>query len=155
MPLSWGPQRGAIFVVNGVPYEDKISNVNWINLNNVKQVKIITSPGAALRYGSSYSGLIEITLLEGNENINKHVNIKNDENLSVIKGYKISRQFYSPDYSSTINEQEKTFDSRSTLYWNPNLILDKSGEQKITFFNGDKRMFYQCKLVSVDGSGLI
>ncbi len=150
-----GPQLGALFIVNGVPYGDKVGNLDWINLNNVKQVKVITSPGAAIRYGSSYSGLIEITMKEGNENINKQVNIKNDENLSVIKGYKINRQFYSPDYSSKIYEQERTFDSRSTLYWNPNLIIDNSGEQKISFFNGDKRTFFQCKVVGIDDSGLI
>ncbi|MDA3952110.1 MAG: MG2 domain-containing protein [Bacteroidales bacterium] len=148
-------ETGALIVVDGVPMGDNISNFSWISPINVKEVKVTTSPGSALMYGSSYKGLVEITMLKGNENINKQVNIKNDENLSVIKGYKISKQFYSPDYSKEIENNEKTFDSRSTLYWNPNLILDNSGEQTISFFNGDKRTFFQCKVVGTDGAGLL
>jgi hypothetical protein len=146
---------GALFVVNGVPMGSNITNMAWVNPLDVKEVKVITSPGAAIKYGSSCTGLIEITMLEGNENELKQVNIAKDESLCIIKGYKLCSEFYSPDYSVKIKESEKTFDSRSTLYWNPNLILDNSGEQIITFFNGDKRTFFQCKLFGIDGSGLM
>ncbi len=150
-----GPQRGALIVVNGVPYGDQVANVNWIDPLSIKGLKVSTNPGAALMYRPNYSGLIEITLLEGTENINKQIKAtENDVNLSIIKGFKISKQFYSPDYS-TNNNKEKSFDSRSTLYWNPNLILDNSGEQKITFFNGDKKTFFQCKVVGINGKGLL
>lgn len=171
-----GPEMGAAIIVNGVSGGNALHDMDevkkksakaiiintrnldelgWLNINDIKEIKISTNPGAALMYGSSYNGLIEITLYQGNEHRNNTVNITADKNISIIKGFKINKTFYSPDYSSNKDNQKKTFDSRSTLYWNPNLILDNSGEQKISFFNGDKRTFFQCKLVGVDGSGLI
>ncbi len=145
---------GALFVVDGVPMGSNITNMAWVNPLSVKEVKVITSPGAALKYGSSCKGLIEITMLEGNENVFKQVTVAKEENVSIIKGYKINKEFYFPDYSLEISGEEKTFDSRSTLYWNPNLIIDSSGEQKVTFFNGDKRTFFRCKVVGVNKQGL-
>jgi hypothetical protein len=146
---------GALFVVNGVPMGSDITNMAWVNPINVKEVKVITSPGAALKYGSNCKGLIEITMLEGNENVFKQVKVTKEENISIIKGFKINKEFYVPDYSIEINDQEKSFDARSTLYWNPNLDIDNSGEKIITFFNGDKRTFFRCNVVGTNKQGLL
>ncbi len=54
-----------------------------------------------------------------------------------VIGYSGSREFYSPNYS-TFNQEHEKADIRSTLYWNPQLLVkpgtDKAG---FTFYNND------------------
>ncbi len=57
-------------------------------------------------------------------------------NTTMVKGYDISKEFSTPDYS------EKTTlvnpDYRSTLYWNPYIITDKDNHKiRIEYYNND------------------
>jgi hypothetical protein len=56
---------------------------------------------------------------------------------NVVSGYTAIRQFYSPNYESFTEENEKK-DLRTTLYWNPSVIMTP-GQNKVTltFFNND------------------
>ncbi|MBP5390680.1 MAG: hypothetical protein J6Y40_01190, partial [Bacteroidales bacterium] len=56
----------------------------------------------------------------------------------VLDGYAIPEDFYHPDYSKhKLPEGQK--DYRRTLYWNPNLQLDKNGEATVTFYNNSRQ----------------
>ena len=56
----------------------------------------------------------------------------------VLDGYAIPEDFYHPDYSKhKLPEGQK--DYRRTLYWNPNLQLDKNGEANVTFYNNSRQ----------------
>jgi hypothetical protein len=60
---------------------------------------------------------------------------KNNKML-MMPGYTIVKEFFSPDYASGITLSKP--DLRTTLYWNPNIILDKSNSQQIIkFYNND------------------
>ena len=50
--------------------------------------------------------------------------------------YYRARQFYAPKYESTEPVEVRT-DFRQTVFWEPNLVVDKTGEAKITFYNSD------------------
>lgn len=53
-----------------------------------------------------------------------------------IKGYNSQKEFTSPDYSDKTLLKEP--DLRTTLYWNPNIIMDKTNNKvKIEYFNND------------------
>jgi hypothetical protein len=53
-----------------------------------------------------------------------------------IKGYESQKEFSSPDY--TDKDLLKEPDLRSTLYWNPDIILDKTNNKiKIGYYNND------------------
>ena len=55
----------------------------------------------------------------------------------IITGYAPQKEFYSPDYGTfdQINERE---DLRSTLYWNPTILTTKENHIiKINFYNND------------------
>ena len=56
----------------------------------------------------------------------------------ILQGFAYPAQFYSPDYSKMELPKEKK-DYRRTLYWNPNLQLDKNGEANITFYNNSRQ----------------
>ena len=55
----------------------------------------------------------------------------------MVTGYNTIRQFYSPNYA-TISEENEKKDFRSTLYWNPEVITTP-GKNKVvlSFFNND------------------
>ena len=54
-----------------------------------------------------------------------------------VNGYSLSRQFYSPNYSSFSAANERK-DLRTTLYWNPQVITTAvKNKTIISFYNND------------------
>ncbi len=148
-------EQGVLFVVDGIPKGDKVDAISWISISDIKEIKVITNPGAALIYSTGASGIVEITLKDGRNSAPIVRETPKNNNLSVIKGFKVVREFYSPDYSAHTQNQANDIDFRSTLYWNPNLILDNQGQGKITFYNGDKKARFRCHINGVSESGLL
>ena len=64
-----------------------------------------------------------------------------------MNGYNICKEFYSPDYSKQ-TPPDSVKDYRRTLYWNPNLMLDKDGKATITLYNNARTT-----QISVDAAG--
>lgn len=62
----------------------------------------------------------------------------------------ISRQFYSPRYTSP---DEKTVlpDMRATVYWNPEVITDRNGKAVLSFYTTENKSNY---MVIVQGTNL-
>ncbi len=58
-------------------------------------------------------------------------------NNNKVFGYTMIREFYSPNYSSFKQENEQR-DVRTTLYWNPGVILTpQKKEVVLSFYNND------------------
>lgn len=66
-------------------------------------------------------------------------------------GYSVSRAFYEMDYS-TINPETKLSDSRTTLYWNPELKV-KNGKATIEFYNDDVCKKFRIVIEGMDANG--
>ncbi len=66
-------------------------------------------------------------------------------------GYVKERQFYSPKY--TTPESKNTNDYRTTIYWNPNVTLDDSGNVTLDFYNADGNGKYKVVVEGQDASG--
>jgi hypothetical protein len=62
------------------------------------------------------------------------------------------QQFYSPKYN-IIPSALVELDSRSTLYWEPNITTDMSGKAKVSFYTSDIKGKYTIKLSGVDITG--
>jgi hypothetical protein len=70
------------------------------------------------------------------------------------EGYSVSREFYSLDYS-IISPQSAFLDFRPTLYWNPNLKPDKTGNAVIKFYNDDAAKKFKLVIQGIDEEGKI
>ncbi|QES89446.1 hypothetical protein [Rhizosphaericola mali] len=71
---------------------------------------------------------------------------KNDNPTSfTMTGYTISKDFYSPNYSSSQNDNNAIIDQRKTLYWNPEINLDNKEHKNIqlSFYNSDIAKSYK------------
>ncbi len=68
-----------------------------------------------------------------------------------IKGFEPFREFYSPEYTDE-NLFSETPDYRTTLYWNPELILI-NGEAEVSFFTCDNLSHYQIFVEGITDQG--
>ena len=56
----------------------------------------------------------------------------------ILHGFAYQEDFYHPDYKRN-PPKEGQKDYRRTLYWNPDLKLDKNGEAHVTLYNNSRR----------------
>ena len=66
-------------------------------------------------------------------------------------GYSKEREFYSPKYlpNATITNS----DLRTTIYWNPKIVTDATGNFSFEFFNADGRGSYRAVVEGIDKNG--
>ena len=48
-------------------------------------------------------------------------------------GYQVNRNFYSPDYETANQQNDPTPDRRTTIYWNPFVQTNETGQATIRF----------------------
>ena len=71
----------------------------------------------------------------------------------LLPGFTISEDFDSPNYSA--QEQIKnSYDSRATLYWNPNVKTNRRGRAKIGFYNSDEARNLQICIEGISKDGI-
>ena len=96
----------------------------------------------------AYGGVIAFYTKKG-----KGFNYTNDNNLNItLAGYTPVKEFYSPDYATAVKTNHP--DMRPTLYWNPNIIMDKNNpEFNFRFYNNDGAGNYRIVLEGVNTEG--
>lgn len=116
-------------------------------MKDIAYVKYI--PGIVIGAGfSSSDGAIFIYTKTGRE---KGLPIKGLP-FVYIKGYNPQKEFNNPDYSN--KDIIKQPDFRTTVYWNPNVILDKTNNTvKIEYFNNDISKRFLLKIEGVNAEG--
>jgi len=71
------------------------------------------------------------------------------------KGYTPNKVFYLPRYIGPRTSQPTKTDTRSTIYWNPNVVTDKTGAASVEFFNADGQGTYRAIIEGIDKDGNI
>jgi hypothetical protein len=71
------------------------------------------------------------------------------------KGYNAIRIFYLPRYTGPRETQTNQIDTRSTIYWNPNVNTDNTGAATVEYFNADGTGTYRCIIEGIDKDGNI
>lgn len=110
--------------------EVRLDNIGFVDMEDVAYIKYfqgIVIGGTFL----STVGAIYIYTKKGNE-----MGPSNNIRSVYVKGYNLQKQFINPDYND--KDLLKQPDLRTTLYWNPNVILDKTNNKlKIEYYNND------------------
>lgn len=145
--LSWRGDAPTIFL-NEMRVDP--SQLRGTPVSDIAMVKVFR-PGSALIFGGGGSGAIAIYTKKG-EKSKPDPTIKGLEQTRII-GYSITRQFYSPDYSLK-SDFENDEDIRTTLYWNPLILTDKSSQKTtVQFFNNDISRKLRIVLEGVNSEG--
>jgi hypothetical protein len=69
----------------------------------------------------------------------------------VVKYYR-AREFSVPDYSASNSSNVRT-DFRKTIYWNPDLIIDKTGKKTISFYTNDEIASFKFIVEGIGSNG--
>lgn len=126
-----------------------LNSVQNINMNDVAMIKVFRPPffGAM---GGGAGGAIAIYTKKGGSDNSQVKGLP----VALIQGYSSIKQFYMPDYETDPEPNLK--DYRTTLYWNPFLIFDKS-RRRITlpFFNSDNCKKLRITIEGINEAGML
>jgi hypothetical protein len=138
--LSWRGSTPSFFLDE---VNSDVNTVQTIPMSDIAMVKVFPPPFVGA-FGGGEGGAIAVYTKKGG-----HDNplFKGLDFVS-IAGYSPIKEFYSPDYSKSSNDN--ITDYRSTLYWNPFVIFDnKIRRITIPFYNSDK-----CKKIRIIIEGM-
>jgi hypothetical protein len=108
------------------------SFISSVNVRDIAYIKVFRPPFMGGFNGAN--GAIAIYTRRGND-----VKPEPGKGLANNKifGYTLIKQFYSPNYG-TFREENKQRDLRTTLYWNPSVVMSPQKKQAIiSFYNND------------------
>jgi hypothetical protein len=143
---------------SSLPYfylDESLTSLEFIEnipLSDVALIRFNPPPFPMAPFNGGFLGAICIYLKKGGLDASgKMSSIADNYKQYVFKGFAISREFYSPDYSPQAST--KIEDNRTTLYWNPNLLFDEKGICHFSFYNSDhvKKIYIQVEGMSNDG----
>lgn len=139
--ITWRGSATSLFL-NESPIDIEV--LQSISMTDVAMIKVFDPPffGAS---GGGAGGAIAVYNKKGNEINNAKFK---GLNTATLYGYSAIKEFYSPDYEKS--NDPTTPDIRTTLYWNPFILLDaKKRRAMIPFYNSD-----DCKRIRVVIEGI-
>lgn len=159
--ISWSETNGELIVLmRGAPVSviidgsiyraftpESHSILRNFFLRDVAQIDIINSPFSLAYDPFAGGGIVAITTKDGYTNGAKWdpTNLKDIQ----LLGFQLPTEFYSPRYELTADKEKETPDLRTTIYWQPRLVV-KNGKALIEFYTADGAVNYS---VVVEGVG--
>jgi hypothetical protein len=143
-PTATWRNESVYFYLNG--FQVSVDDISSTSMNDFDYVKIYDpSMGGAFR---APGAVISVYTKRGKGFIFDSSNKK----MRILPGYTSVKEFFSPDYASGIMVSKP--DLRTTLYWNPNVIIDKdSREYIIKFYNNDVTRKFKIVLEGMNFDG--
>jgi hypothetical protein len=123
-------------------FNTDINSVANISMSDVAMIKVFSPPFYG-GFGGGTGGAVAIYTKKGGGNFSSIKGL----DFSTVIGYSPVKEFYSPDYETDNSIQP---DYRTTLYWNPFLLMDEKVRRvTIPFYNNDN-----CKKIKVTIEGM-
>ena len=144
--LSWRGGTPALYLNE---MQADASMISSTPVSDIAYVKIFR-PGESIATGGG-GGLISIYTRRGGDQQPD----PNAKTLSYVQltGYSPIKEFYSPNYA-VANERDAYDDVRSTLYWNPFIVLDKTRKRiHLQFYNNDVTKHFRLVMEGINGEG--
>lgn len=143
--LIGGGSDGIRFFLNEMPVSVEI--IDAVNPDEVAMVKVYKG-ALAFPFGAN-AGAIAVYTKKG-----RSVAINEKRFVSYEKqGYAVAREFFHVDYLKAPNYNKDQADTRTTLLWKPDLVLDKSGKARLDFFNNDFAKRWKVVVQGIDTKG--
>jgi hypothetical protein len=144
--MSW---RGGVPTLFFNEMTSDLSMIQNLNMADIAYIKVFRPPFFGAQGGGS-GGAIAVYSKKG---VNAYNSDVKGLDFAKIPGYNSAKQFYSPDYSK-YDERNTDADYRSTLYWNPFILTDKSSRRQLfTFYNNDVTRRFRVVIEGCDEQG--
>ena len=147
--------RGAgqpLYVVDGIE-TDRIDDILYLNTSDIEGIYVFKGVSATMFGSRGGNGVIAITLKKGSS----RTNTLTASSMMHIKplGFQKPAEFYVPKYEVDSVRMQPKADLRTTIYWNPKLTTDITGNMKINFFTADAANDYNIVLEGIGKNGEI
>jgi hypothetical protein len=125
--------NGAIMVSAGsITAADNLKSINPYDIDRVE----IVSRTVSMLGDQGRNGVIAVYLKSGESSQSSAPSLKpSGINEFTIEGFQPGTPFYQMDYSQETDVE--LIDQRQTIYWNPFLVTDQSGQVSISFYTSD------------------
>jgi hypothetical protein len=144
--LSWRGGTPALYLNE---MRSDVDMITSIPVSDIAYVKVLR-PGSSVVSGGG-GGVIAVYTRKGGD-AQPDPNTRS-LNFVQLTGYSPVKEFYSPDYA-TFSERAAVEDVRTTLYWNPQIFLDKSRRRvRIRFYNNDITSHFRLVLEGFNAAG--
>ena len=145
--------------VRGMPVD--VSYLASIDPKTVESIEIFTKDEMGLvnsAYNTNGAIVVNLRKLETTkisfQDLKQLIGTRNE--LTIYpKGYEPVKTFYLPRYTGPRANQPAQIDTRSTIYWNPNIETDKTGNASLEYFNADGKGTYRVTVEGLDKDGNI
>ena len=143
--------------INGLLMD--VNQLNTVDVKMIESVEVFLKDELGLvNRTNNINGIIVIN----QKKMPKGTKISKNELLDMLpknyevtfspQGYNKERQFYMPRYDVPANLNRN--DLRTTIYWNPKLVTDKTtGSTSFEFYNADGKGQYKIVVEGIDSSG--
>lgn len=145
--------------VKGMPVD--ASYLESVDPKTIESIEIFTQDEMGLvnsAYNSNGAIVVNLRKMETQkisyQDLKQLIGSRNELTL-LPKGYEPVKTFYLPRYTGPRANQPAQIDTRSTIYWNPNIETDKTGNADVEYFNADGRGTYRITVEGLDKDGNI
>ena len=102
------------------------------------------------------AGIISITTKKGKELDDATRTLPaRDVGFASPLGYQTPAEFYAPAYATEKARRSMVPDYRTTLYWNPTVKLDDTGQATVEFYTSDAPVDYDITIEGITQTGKI
>ena len=125
-------------------------------LEMVSRIDLIDSHDSALYIPWAKGAVVSITLKKGKE-WEDAVALMPSVDVAIASplGYQTPAEFYAPAYATEKARRSMVPDYRTTLYWNPTVKLDDTGQAIVEFYTSDAPADYDISIEGVTQTGKI
>ncbi|MFT6807541.1 MAG: TonB-dependent SusC/RagA subfamily outer membrane receptor [Saprospiraceae bacterium] len=131
----------ATVLVDGMPAST--GYVNSLTADRIEYIDVIKGLSKTAIFGAAgANGVIAVyTKALGGQRRENQISVNGILNSS-LDGYYLAREFYTPNYLISPNNQGLP-DFRPTLYWNPNVVIDQKSKAILEFYTAQKTSTYR------------
>jgi TonB-dependent SusC/RagA subfamily outer membrane receptor len=146
-----GSQGQPMIMIDNIETEGT-EEISYLTTNDVEEITVFKGASAAIFGLRGGNGVIAITLKKGY--IQK---AGVSPSLAIVKplGYQKPVEFYVPKYQIDSVRLDTKPDLRTTIYWNPRLVTDSTGNVQVKFYTADKANNYSIIIEGVSADGEI
>lgn len=138
-------------IVDGM--ETLSQHLNSFMPQNVETIEVLYEPQSFVLGTKGLGGAIIITTKRGGTPSTPI----NSDNIAYITplGYQVTKEFYSPRYTTAEKIESDHPDERTTLYWHPNIQLSKDGKGTFDFYTSDSEDGFSVVIEGITSDGKI
>ena len=147
---SLSGQQAPLILLDGT--RTTVSALSFYQAVDIEKVEIL-KPGQTSFFGEAgVDGVIAIYTRRGSPSYDARTEVVPGVLSVKLPGYNCPRQFYSPRYE-TGAAPTRPDTRRSTLYWNPSVRTDASGQADLTFYTSDAGGNFRLTAEGISGAG--